>query len=71
MAGWEELTPEQIIFIVEFIGITLIIFSISQIVRALITLRISKNVKHLELMIEKKYDEGIKKPSLFENIKVW
>lgn len=71
MPGYEDLSPEQIIFIVELISIVIIVFCITQLIRTVLTLKISKNVKHLELMIEKKYDDGIKKPGFFESLKVW
>jgi len=71
MPGYEELTPDQIIYIVNLVSIVVIVFVVGQIFRTILTLKISKNVKSLELMIEKKIDEGIKKPSFFEAIKLW
>jgi len=71
MAGYEDLTPDQIIYIVNLVSIVVIVFVIGQIFRTILTLKISKNVKSLELMIEKKIDAGIKKPSFFETIKLW
>ena len=71
MPGYEDLTPEQLIYIVHMVLIIVSIYSIVQIVKTILTLKISKNVKHLELMIENKIHDGIKKPSLFETIKLW
>jgi len=72
MPGYEDLTPDQLIYIMYLVIIAISIYSFTLLIRSFITLAISKNVKHLELMIEKKYDEGLnKKPSLFETLKLW
>jgi len=71
MPGYEELTPDQLIYIVELVFLMIIIYGVIQLIRTLLTLKISKNVKKLELMIENKYEDGVKKPSLSESIKTW
>ena len=71
MPGYEDLTPDQIIYIANLIVICIFIYCITMLLRTVVTWKISKNVEHLELMIEKKYDDGIKKPSLFEGLKSW
>lgn len=71
MPGYEDLTPDQLIYIVNIVCITMIFYVIALLIRTILTLKISKNVKSLELMIEKKIDEGIAKPTFFETIKLW
>jgi len=71
MAGYEELTPDQLIYIVQLIVIGTISCSVIMLIRSIISLKISKNVKHLELMIENKISDGIAKPSLFVSLKAW
>jgi len=69
MPGYEELAA--LIYIVNIVCIIIIFYAIATLVRTILSLKISKNVKSLELMIEKKINEGIVKPSFFEILKDW
>lgn len=71
MAGYEDLTPDQIIYIAQLISGVVVFYASVFLLRTILTLKISNNIKCLELMIEKKIDEGIVKPTLFEHIKNW
>ena len=71
MPGYEDLTADQLMYIVNFIGMVMLVSVGMLLLRSFIMLKVSKNVRSLELMIEKKIDEGLHKPSFFETIKVW
>lgn len=71
MPGYEDLTPEQIIYIINLVSIVIIISVTLMFARSLVMLKVSKNIKRLELMIENTIDEGLHKPSFFETIKLW
>ncbi len=71
MPGYEELTPEQIIYIVNILSATVLISTILLLIRSIVTWKVSKNIKKLELIIENKIDNGIKKPTAFDYIKSW
>lgn len=71
MPGYEDLTADQLMYIVNFIGMVILISVGMLLLRSFIMLKVSKNVKSLELMIEKKIDEGLHKPSFFETLKIW
>jgi len=71
MQVYEDLTPDQLIYIVQLVSGVTIFYTIVYLLRTILTLKISNNVKSLELMIEKKISEGIVKPTFFEHVKNW
>ena len=71
MPGYEDLTPDQIIYMFNLVSILILVYCATILIRSIITWKISNNIKHLELMIEKKYDEGISKPTFFQALRQW
>lgn len=71
MPGYEDLTPDQLIYIVQLVSCVVVFYTSVYLIRTILTLKISNNIKCLELTIEKKIDEGIVKPTFFEHIKNW
>lgn len=71
MPGYEDITPEQFMHMVNFISIAIIVYGSAMLIRSFIFLKISKNLKHLELMIEQKIEKGSNQPSLFASIRNW
>jgi len=71
MAGYEDLTPDQLIYIANLIGCVIVFYTSVYLLRTILTLKISNNIKSLELMIEKKIEDGIVKPTFFEHIMNW
>lgn len=72
MPGYEDLTPDQIMTLAWLSVAMVSIFVFGMLVRSIITLKISKNLKNLEIFIEKRIVEaGVKKPSFFESVKFW
>ena len=72
MAGWEELTPDQI-FLIMFLFLSIIIVhNVCLLIRSLINLKISNNIKlRVEKELLKELREQIDKPPFFNKIKVW
>ena len=72
MAGFEDLTPDQLMLIVWLISLVVIFFTTGQIIRSFIDLKISKNIK---LKVEKELLEEVRnqidKPPFFNKIKLW
>lgn len=71
MPGYEELTPDQLIYIIQLVSCVTVFYTSVYLIRTILTLKISNNIKCLELMIEKKIDEGLVKPTFFEHIINW
>ena len=71
MPGYEDLTPDQLIYITQLVSSVVIFYATVVLLRSILTLKISNNVKSLELMIEKKIDDGIVKPTFFEYLRNW
>ena len=71
MPGYEDLTPDQLIYIIQLVSCVAVFYTSVYLLRTILTLKISNNIKCLELMIEKKINEGIVKPTFFEQIKNW
>lgn len=73
MAGWEELTPDQIIYIVHIISIMMIIWVIGKLATAIIYYKSSKNISEsssIKKIEDKIIDQsGIKEGSLWQRIR--
>ena len=72
MAGWEELSPDQLVLIFWGLLYMVTIYVASTIIRPLIYLKISNNVKlRVEKELLKEVQEQINKPPFFNKIKLW
>ena len=74
MAGWEKLTPDQLIFITWVVTYVVTIYSVSIIIKQFTNLKISKNIKlrvEKELLNELLEQNNVDKPSFFNKIKLW
>ena len=72
MTGFEDLTSDQLMIIVQLITFAILFFTTGQIIRSLIDLKISKNIK---LRVEKELLEEVRnqssKPPFFKKLKLW
>lgn len=72
MAGWEQLTPDQILLIMYLILSTMLIYVVGGIVKAIINSRTAKQITfNVEREIVKHIQTELNKPSLFVQIKNW
>jgi len=72
MAGWEELTPDQLVLIMFLFLSIIIIHNVFLLIRSFINLKISNNIK---LRVEKELLDEVRnqidKPPFFNKIKLW
>jgi hypothetical protein len=72
VAGWEELTPDQLIFIMLIVFSIVIIHHVCVLIRSLINLKISNNIKlRVEKELLNEVQEQVNKPPFFNKIKLW
>lgn len=73
MAGWEELTADNLMTITWLVFIaTIYCVTVMGIIRSFIHLKVSKNIKFaMEHQVAKQIAKDLKEPSLFVSIKQW
>ena len=72
MAGWEELSPDQLIFIVWAIIYMVTVYTFTLTFRSFINLKISKNIKlKVKKELLKEVRDRLDKPPFFNKIKLW
>lgn len=76
MAGWEELSPDQIVFLMGLVVLIVIIHHVFLLIRSLINLKISRNIKinvEKELIkeVQKEVQEQTDRFPFFNKIKLW
>lgn len=72
MAGWEDLSSDQLIAIMYLVFLSILIFSSSHIIGSFLNWAASKNIKfHINKEVAVHVAKELQKPSVFQTIKVW
>lgn len=72
MPGYEDLTADQLIYIVTIISIAIIVYGLSHVISSFINWKVSKNIKfHMSKEVAKSIAKEIQEPSWFTTIREW
>jgi len=72
MAGWEDLSSDQLMAIVYLVFLSVLIFSSSHIISSFLSWAASKNIKfHMNKEVALHVAKELHKPTMFQMIKVW
>jgi len=72
MPGYEDLTADQLIYIVTLVSVAIMVFALSQVVSSFINWRASKNIKfHMKKEVATSIAKEIQRPPWFTMIREW
>lgn len=72
MAGWEDLSSEQLMAIVYLVFLSVLIFSSSHMISSFLNWMASKNIKfHMNKEVAVHVAKELQKPTIFQSIKIW
>lgn len=72
MAGWEDLSSDQLIAIMYLVFLSILIFSSSHIISSFLNWAASKNIKfHINKEVAVHVAKELQKPTVFQTIKLW
>ena len=72
MAGWEDLSSDQLMAIVYLVFLSILIYSSGHLISSFLNWMASKNIKfHIDKEVAVHVAKELQKPSMFQMIKSW